>query len=142
LLRKRSALSKVLVVVIVVVIIAAAGAGGLYVLGSPKSSTATSSASLAIIESDPVNQVDSLSPANVTVPHDTTVTLAVQDGDDAPRTVIISAFNVNQTIDSGTTQRITFAVAGPGTFQIYVPARPAENGLKASPSITGYLIVS
>jgi hypothetical protein len=132
-----------LVVVIVLVVLVAAGAGGYFlVLGQSKNSQPNPSAiDLSIVESDPVNQVDSLVPANITATHGTTITIAVQDHDDAARSLVITAFNVNQTIDSGTTQRITLTVGQPGVFQMFVPPRPAANGLKASPAITGYLIV-
>ena len=142
---RRNAIARtqaMILVVVVVVVVAAVAAFALLGSGSGTSQSSSGTLSLAIVETDPVNQVDSLSPANLTVAHGTTVTLAVQNHDDAPRFLQISAFNINATIDSGTTQRVTFTVGSPGVFQMYVPARPAENALKASPAITGYLIVS
>jgi heme/copper-type cytochrome/quinol oxidase subunit 2 len=132
------------VIIVVIVVAVAAVAAGVYFLSPGKSQPASTPISLAIIESDPVNQVDSLVPANITVVHGTTVTLAVQNNDDAERTFQISALNVNQNISSGTTQRITFTPGQAGVFQMYVTPRPADPaiGLKASPGITGYLIVT
>lgn len=128
----------------VVVILVAAGLGGVYFLNPGKSQSSSGPISLSIIETDPVNQINSLSPVNITVSHDTSVTLAMQNHDDAPRTFEISAFNVNETVGPGSTGRVTFTVGQPGVFQIFVPAKPANpaNGVKASSSLTGYLIVS
>ena len=140
-MHKRSAIARAQWVITVAVILVVAGAG-VYFLDSGKSQSGPGAISLSIIETDPVNQVDSLSPGNITVSHGTSVTLAVQNHDDAPRTLEISAFNVNQTIGSGLTARISFTVGQPGVFEMFVPPRPPANGLKASPSMTGYLIVN
>ncbi len=124
-----------------VVLVAALG-GGALLLNSGNSQSGSGPIVLSIVETDPVNQVDSLNPVNVTVPHNTTITLAVQNHDDAPRTFEIAAFNVNQTIGSGATERITFTVGKPGVYQMFIPARPPYEGFKASPSMTGYLLVT
>ena len=138
---ERAAITRTQGVIIILVILVAAGAG-VYFLSLGQSQSSSGPINLSIVETDPVNQVDSLSPANITVSHGTTITLAVQNHDDAPRTLEITAFNVNRTISFGITERITFTVGQPGVFTMFVPARPAENGLKSSPSIAGYLIVS
>ena len=137
----RQAIAQMQVIVIVGLLVVAVVVAGFYFLGTAGPDSGSAPVNLSIVETDPVNQIDNLSPANVTVQHNTTVTLAVRNGDDAPRTIQINAFNVNTTIASGTAQRITFTVGGPGTFQIYVPPKPAANGLKQSSSISGYLIV-
>jgi uncharacterized membrane protein len=130
-------------IVVVLVIVVAAGAGVyFFVLGKPQSGPSSSQIDLSIVESDPVNQVDSFNPTNITVSHDTSVTLAIQNGDDVARTFEISAFNVNQTIESGGAERITFNVGQPGVFMMVLPPAPAANGLKASPMVTGYFIVT
>jgi len=141
LLGERAAITRLQGIIIVVVILAA-GVGGAYFLNPGKSQSSSGPISVSIIETDPVNQVDSLVPANITVSHDSSVTLAIQNHDDAARTFEIKAFNVNQTIGSGVTARVTFTVGQPGVFEMFVPPRPPANGLKASPSITGYLIVT
>jgi hypothetical protein len=141
----RSAITQTVGVIIILVIVVAAGAGGyLLTMGHSPSNSNSSTIVLSIVESDPVNQVDSFNPANLTATHGTTVTLAVQNGDDEPRTFELSAFNVNQTIGSGDTIRVTFTVGQAGAFEMFVPATPPSqvNGVKASPSITGYLIVT
>lgn len=131
-----------LVIILVVILVAAVGAGGYLLSAKPQAGSSSSTIDLSLIESDPVNQVDALSPANITVAHGTTVTLAIQNGDDEARTFEISAFNVNVTISSGATNRVTFTVGQPGVFKLYVPPEPAYPGFKASPSVTGYVIVT
>lgn len=140
------------VVVVAVVIFVAAVAAGAYFLTAGKTSSGSGSATtsapksvtidLSLIESDPVNQVDALSPANITVAHGTTVTLAIQNGDDEARTFEISALNVNVTISSGATNRVTFTAGQAGVYKLYVPPEPPYPGFKASPSVTGYVIVT
>jgi plastocyanin len=139
---KRKAVTKMQGVIVVVVVLVAVVAAGAYVLSSGRSQPSSNEIDLAIIESDPVNQVDSFNPANITAVHGTTVNLAVNNGDDAARTFEISALNVNQTIGSGETVRMTLTMGQPGAYKMFVPATPPSNGLKASPSITGYLIVT
>jgi Cupredoxin-like domain len=141
LLKERPAITRMQGMVAVLVIVVAAGAGA-YFLTLGQSSSGPGPILLQIIETDPVNQVDNLSPGNITVSQGSTITLAIQNHDDAPRSLVIAAFNVNQTIGSGATERITFTVGQPGVYTMFVPARPAFDGFKASPAISGYLIVS
>jgi plastocyanin len=140
----RTAIARMQAVIVIVVVLVAAAAAGVYLLNPGKSQPGPTLIVVSIIETDPVNQVDSLDPANVTVSQGTTITLAIQNHDDAERTFQISALNVNQTVSSGATERITLTVGQAGVFQMFVPARPAipAQGIKASPSITGYLIVT
>jgi hypothetical protein len=137
---ERAAITRTLGVIAIVVILVAAGAGA-YFLGLGQSRSGSGPTDLSIVETDPVNQIDSFNPGNITVSHGTTVTLAIQNGDDVARTFVITAFNVNQTIDSGAAARITFTVGPPGVFQMFLPPAPAANGFKASPIVTGYFIV-
>ena len=127
-------------IIVVVVIVVAVGAGA-YFLTASKANSSSGPIDLSIVESDPVNQVDSFNPGNVTLTQGATVTFAVQNGDDEARTFEIAAFNVNQTISSGATNRITFVVGAPGVYPMFLPATPPFNGYKASPSVTGYVIV-
>ena len=138
----RTAITNFQAAIAVVVVIVAAVASGGYILSTGVTPTSSHETDLSIIETDPVNQVDSFSPQNITAAHGTTVTIAIMNGDDAARTFEISAFDVNQTIASGVTARVTFTVGQPGVFEMYVPPTPPSNGLKASPPITGYLIVT
>ncbi|MGH9919227.1 MAG: cupredoxin domain-containing protein [Nitrososphaerales archaeon] len=139
--RERSAITQMQGIIVAVVIVVAVGAGA-YFLTAGKSGSNSGTIDVSIIESDPVNQVDDFNPGNVSLTHGTTVTFAVQNGDDEARTFEITAFNVNQTIGSGATDRITFTVGAPGVYQMFLPATPPFNGYKASPSVMGYVIVS
>jgi plastocyanin len=141
LFHQRAAITRMMAIIVVLVIVVAAGAGA-YFLSLGKSQSGSGPIDLVIVESDPVNQLDSFNPTTITVSHGTTVTFAVQNGDDEARTFEISAFNVNQTIDSGATNRITFTVGQPGNYTMFLPATPPFNGYRASPSVTGYLIVT
>ena len=125
--------------IVIVVVLAAAVAGAYFLSGNSQSGSGT--IDLSIVETDPVNQLSMFQPANVTVMHDTTVTLAIQNFDDVSRTFVIAAFNVNQTIASGAAARITFTVGQPGVFMMVLPPAPASNGFRASPVVTGYFIV-
>jgi len=125
----------------VLAIVVAAGAGGYFL---SQSQSGSGPVDLSIVETDPVNQIDSFSPANVTVTHGTDVTFAIQNGDDETRVFQISAFNVNQTIISGQTVRFSFTVGQAGTFKMFSPQTlpsAASNG-KPGSAITGYLIVT
>jgi plastocyanin len=136
--QERAAIARTLGIIVAVVIVVAVGAGG-YFLSQGQSNSGP--IEVSIVESDPVNQVDSFNPENISLIHGTTVTVAVQNGDDEARTFEISAFNVNQTINSGATSRITFTVGSPGVYKMYLPPEPAYPGFKASPGVTGYVIV-
>lgn len=127
--------------VAVLVIVVAVGAG-VFFLGFGQSPSGSGPIDLSIVETDPVNQLNSFNPQNITVPHDTTVTLAIQNGDDVARNFVISEFNVNQTIASGAAARITFTVGSPGVFTMELPPAPATSAFRASPVVTGYIIVS
>jgi plastocyanin len=139
LFRERSAITRLQGIIAVVVIVVAVGAGGYFL---SMGGSGSGPIDLSIVESDPVNQVDAFNPANITMTHGATVTLAIQNGDDEPRTFQIAAFNVNQTIASGATNRITFTVGPPGVYTMYLPPEPPYAGFRASPAVTGYVIVS
>jgi len=139
---ERLGLTRTLALITVLVVLVAAGAGA-YFLTRPQSTSGSGPIVLSIVETDPVNQVDSFNPINITVSHGSTITLAVQNGDDEARTFEISALNVNQTIGSGAAMRMTFSVGQqPGVFQMYLPPTPPFGGYRASPAVTGYLIVT
>src|SRR5437870_8912712 len=105
----RLGLARMQVALIIVVIVVAAGAAA-YALSTQGSSggTGPQTIQMKITETDPVNQIDNFVPQNLTVKQGTSVELAVQNGDDEIRVMTIPAFNVNFTIDAGTTQRHTF----------------------------------
>lgn len=123
-------------------VILVAAIAGFYFVGLGHIGSGSGTIDLSIVETDPINQVDSFSPENITATHGSTITVAVQNGDDEPRTFEIIAFNVNQTIDAGTTMRMTFTVGQPGVYTMFLPATPPYGGYKASPSVMGYLKVT
>jgi len=141
----RLGLARMQVALILVVIVVAAGVGA-YALSTQGSSGGSGSQTvqMKITETDPVNQIDSFVPQNVSVKQGTSVTLAVQNGDDEIRVMTIAALNVNFTIDAGTTQRVTFSADKIGTFTMYSPKTvpsAASVGKPGSP-VTGYLTVT
>lgn len=128
--------------VLIVVVIVIAGVVGVYALSMQGSNS--TNVSIAITETDPVNQVDEFVPANVTVKEGTPVTFAVQNGDDENRIFTISTFNFNITILPGTTQRGTFTPDKTGTFKMFSPQTlpsAASVGKPGTPC-TGYLTVT
>jgi len=141
LFQERAAITRTAATIAIVVVLVV-GVAGAYFLSGGNSQSGSGPIDLSIVETDPVNQINSFNPMNLTVTHDTTITLAIQNGDDVPRTFVISAFNVTQTIGSGAAARITITVGQPGVFPMVLPPAPATNGFKASPVVTGYLIVT
>jgi cupredoxin-like protein len=139
----RAAISRTVGIVVVLAVLVVAGAGA-YLATSGKSGSGPRIIDVTIVESNPVTQADSFDPGNVTVTHGTTFTLAVLNNDDEPRTFEISALNINQTIGSDGTIRLTITVPQAGVYKMFVPSTPPSlvNGPRASPSITGYLIAS
>ena len=137
-LHERTAISRIQAIIAVAVIVVAVGAGG-YFLSQGQSNSGP--VDLSIVETDPVLQVDAFNPQNVTLSHGSVVTFAIQNGDDEARTFQISAFNVNQTIASGATNRVTFTVGAPGVYTMYLPPEPPLGPFHASPAVTGYVIV-
>jgi plastocyanin len=143
LFQERAAITRTLAIIVALVILAAAGAG-VYFLGSGQSQSGSKLIDMSIVETDPVNQIDSFNPGNITATHGTTVTIAIQNGDDETRMFQIGAFNVNQTVVSGQTIRVSFTVGQAGTFKIFSPQTApsaASNGRPGS-AITGYLTVT
>ena len=139
--KERAAITRTQAIITILVIVVAAGASAYFLtLGAPQSGSGP--IDLSIVEIDPVNQVNNFNPTNITVSHDTTVTLAIQNFDDVARTFQIAAFSVNQTIGSGAAARITFNVGQPGVFMMVLPPTAATNVFKASPVVTGYFIVT
>jgi len=143
LFEERKAITRVQGIIAILVILVAAGAG-VYFLSPGQSQLISGPIDLSIVETDPVNQIDSFVPANVTVSHGATVTLAIQNNDDETRIFQIGAFNVTQSIVSGQTGRVTFTVGEAGVFKMYSPqtAPSAASNGKPGSQITGYLIVN
>ena len=128
---------------LVILVILVALVAGVYLFVSSSGSVNSTSVELrvGIVETDPVNQLDSLIPSNITASRGYTVTLAVQNGDDEPRQFLFSTFNINATIGPGTTNRFTFMADKAGTFDFHSYATIVLYG-KVSPRLTGYLTVT
>lgn len=138
--RQRTAITQMQAIIAVVVIVAVVGAGAYFTIGGASSGTGT--VYLSIVETDPVLQLNVFNPTNLTLTHDTTVTLAIQNGDDVARTFVISAFNVSEPIASGASARITFNVGQAGVYTMMLPPAPATSVFRASAVVTGYVIVT
>jgi len=125
--RERPAMSRMVVGGLVVAVLVAAAAGFFY-LGSGKpgqnSGTgvpSTVAVDVQIIEDDPVLQIQHFYPGNFTVTLGQNVSLAVRNGDDEPRTFVLSAFGVNFTMSAGSAGRATFHAGKVGTFIYFSP---------------------
>ncbi len=141
----RSALARMQVALIILLVVVAAGVGA-YVLSTQGSGGGSGSQEIQIKieETNPVNQTDEFLPQNVTAKQGSPVTLVVQNGDDEVRVMTIASFNVNFTIDAGTTQRFTFTPNQAGTFKMYSPqtAPSAVSAGKPGSPCTGYMTVT
>jgi len=125
----------------ILLVVVAVGAG-VYLFSSSPNSAQSSSVEIRvdIMETDPVNQIDSFIPLNITVSQGKTVTLAVHNGDDEPRQFLFGTFDINASVGAGTTSRFTFLATKVGTFEFTSYATKVLYG-KVSPTLTGYLKV-
>lgn len=130
------------IIAIVVVLIVAVGE---YELSSAnKSVGGPVGIDLHIYEDNPVLQIDHFYPDTIYVSPNENISLAVQNGDDETRVFTLSAFNVNVTIVSGTTQRMTFEADKLGNFSFLSPITPpsaASQGRKG-PCLEGFFLVT
>ncbi len=130
--------------VLVVIILAVSGAG-LYLYTSSQGGGGPSSneIQLTIKETDPIKQLDSFIPANLTTTQGA-VTLVIQNGDDEDRIFYIPQFNVNQTVTGNTSVRVQFAANAIGTFQFksVVVNSTVAAGRPIPPPLVGYLTVT
>jgi heme/copper-type cytochrome/quinol oxidase subunit 2 len=132
-------ISGALVLILILVVVGVAA--GLYLYSSAGSQPSAHEIQLQIVETDPVNQVVSFVPSNITAAHGESVTLAVFNGDDEPRLFVLAGFNINQTVPSKVTTRFTFSADKVGTFVFTSKATIVLYG-KVSPILTGYLKVT
>ena len=136
LFRERAAITRLQGIIAVVVIVVAVGAGG--VLPQHRSRVRPRPRRPFHRGERPRQPGRRLQSREHHLTHGTAVTFAVQNGDDEPRTFEIAAFNVNQTIASGATNRITFTVGPPGVYPMYLPPDAAAvNGLQGEPCSDG-----
>jgi len=122
-------------------------AAAIYVLSNPGTGSGKPSSvsiDLQIIEDDPVQQIQHFYPGNMTVSLNQSVSLAIRNGDDEPRTFVIKDFNVNVTMGPGTTGRVMFLASKVGAFVFYSPPSvpsPVSQG-RPGKYIQGNLIVT
>jgi len=131
--------------IIVIIAILAAVAIGEYAigLGSNSSSGGAKEIDIQIIEDNPVLQIDHFYPANIYVPMGENVSLAVLNTDDETRVFTLPQFNINLTMSSGTTQRITFQANKLGNFTFVSPVTPPSPVSQGRPGkcLQGFFLV-
>jgi len=111
--------------IIVIIVIVAGFAAGEYAIGlGSNSSGGSKEVDIQIIEDNPVLQIDHFYPAQIYVPMGENVSLAVLNTDDETRVFTLPQFNINLTMASGTTQRITFHANKLGNFTFVSPVTP------------------
>jgi hypothetical protein len=143
LLFERRAVSKVVWIVVVVLVVAVVAAAENFA-GLSKTQNGTVEIDLHIIEDDPVLQIDHFYSDVIYVPLGENVSLAIQNGDDETRVFTLGQFNINVTIFSGETQRVTLHASSVGNYTFIspiTPPSPASNGRKG-PCLEGFFEVS
>ena len=103
----RTAITRTQTIILIVVLLAAVVAGEIALSNSNKTSGGTIGIDLHVIEDNPVLQIDHFYPDTIYVPLNESISLAIQNGDDETRVFTLSQYNINVTIISGTTQRVT-----------------------------------
>jgi cupredoxin-like protein len=141
---ERRGIGRTVWIVVIVVIVASVavieyGIG----LGSSSSSGGAKEVDVQIIEDNPVLQIDHFYPAHIYVPMGENVSLAVLNTDDETRVFTLPQFNINLTMSSGTTQRITFDANKLGNFTFISPVTPPSPVSQGRPGkcLQGFFIV-
>jgi heme/copper-type cytochrome/quinol oxidase subunit 2 len=122
--RGRPAISRVVWVFGVITLLAVAAGEYLLAQDTKGASGPSRTIDVAIIETDPILQLDHFFPDNFTLTLGENVTIAVQNGDDELRVFTIQAFNVNFSMPAGTAYRVTFQADKTGTFPFFSPKTP------------------
>jgi len=121
----RRGISRTIWIIVIIVILAVVAAIEYSVgLGSGSGSGGAKEVDIQIIEDNPVLQIDHFYPAHIYVPMGENVSLAVLNTDDETRVFTLPQFNINLTMASGTTQRITFHADKLGNFTFVSPVTP------------------
>ena len=131
--------------IIVIILIVAGVAAGEYAIGLGSNSTKGSKEiDLQIIEDNPILQIDHFYPAKVYVPLGQNISLAVLNTDDETRVYTLSQFNINLTISSGSTQRISFQASKLGNFTFISPVTPPSPVSQGRPGkcLQGFFVVT
>lgn len=113
-------------------------------LGSNPSSNGSREIDIQIIEDNPVLQIDHFYPPQVYVPLGQNISLAVLNTDDETRVYTLSQFNINLTISSGSTQRISFQASKLGNFTFISPVTPPSPVSQGRPGkcLQGFFFVT
>jgi hypothetical protein len=131
----------IILIVVVLVVVAV----GEYAIGLGSSTTkGTREIDLQIIEDNPILQIDHFYPAKVYVPLGQNISLAVLNTDDETRVYTLTPFNINLTISSGSTQRISFQASKLGNFTFISPVTPPSPVSQGRPGkcLQGFFVVT
>ena len=141
---RRTAITRTTAIIVVVVLVVAVVAGEYVLSNSNKNSTGTVEIDLHIIEDNPALQIDHFYPDTIYLPPGENVSLAIQNGDDETRVFTLALFNINVTIYSGTTQRVTLTANALGNHSFIspiTPPSPASAG-RQGPCLEGFFYVT
>ena len=141
--RERVAISRITwIIIIAVVLVVAVGEG--YLTTRPTTSGGAIGIDLHIYEDNPVLQLDHFYPDTLYIAPNSTIQLAVQNGDDETRVFTLGQFDINVTIVSGTTERMTFQANKVGNFSFISPITPPSpvSAGRKGPCLEGFFIVT
>ncbi len=141
---KRTAITRTQTIILVVVLVLAVVAGEVALGNANKSSGGPVGVDLHIIEDNPALQIDHFYPDTIYVPLNESISLAIQNGDDETRVFTLSQYNINVTIVSGTTERVTLRTSQLGNFSFISPIAPpsAASGNLKAPCLEGFFEVT
>jgi hypothetical protein len=132
--------------IILIIVVVAAVAAVEYEVGPGSNSNPNGSKEidLQIIEDNPILQIDHFYPATFYVPLGQNVSLAILNTDDETRVFTLSQFNINVTMASGTTQRVSFQANSLGNFTFISPKAPPSPVSQGRPAkcLQGLFIVT
>ena len=140
----RRGVSRTVWIILIIVVLAGVAAGEYALSNAESSTTGPVEVDLHIIEDDPVLQIDHFYPDTIFVSPNETISLAVQNQDDETRVFTLNQFNINITISSGTTQRVTFQANKLGSFSFISPITPPSpvSAGRKGPCLEGFFMVT
>jgi hypothetical protein len=121
--RERRGASAIIWILLLVALVVIASAG-YFLTEKPPGPDSAHTIDLAIVETNPVLQLDHFFPDIINVTVGENVTLAIQNGDDELRVLTLSEFDINVTIPPGTADRVNFAADTAGNFSFFSPKTP------------------
>lgn len=142
LFRERPALSRTVWVLVIVVVLVAVAAIE-FEIGLGSNTGGGKEVDITIIEDNPILQIDHFYPDRVYVPLGQSVSLAVLNTDDETRVFTLLPYNINVTIPSGTTQRVTFQASRVGNFSFVTPVAPPSpvSQGRLGPCLIGFFVI-